>query len=101
MDPVTWTRLFSKISALHSDVRRLLKVLRARDPAASLTIENFCDLEQISKPFFYQLLNAERGPDLMWLGDQTPRITPEAHARWRIAREREAAAANAIEAPAK
>jgi hypothetical protein len=100
MDPVTWTKLFSKISALHGDVRWLIKALRARDSAASLTIEDFCKREQISKPQFYVLQNEGRGPDLMWLSPQTPRISPEAHARWRIAREREAAA-DAVSAPAE
>jgi hypothetical protein len=32
MDPVTWTKLFVKLAALHHDVRKVLRALQERDP---------------------------------------------------------------------
>ena len=93
MDAITWTRLFQQIGDLRREMRKLRKAAQARDPNASLTIDGFCDAEHITRPVYYDLRRDGRGPDEMRLGPQVVRITPEAHARWRAAREAETAAA--------
>ena len=71
------------------DIVRLLQ--RQTDPNASLTVADFCAGERISKAYFYELLKQGRGPRLMKLDNGAVRITAEARADWRRAREAESA----------
>jgi predicted DNA-binding transcriptional regulator AlpA len=45
-------------------------------------INNFCKTHDISRAFFYRLLQEGRGPEIAKLGTKTL-ITKEAAARWR------------------
>jgi hypothetical protein len=59
----------------------------------SMTINEFCSSQRISRAFFYVMRKEGWGPRLMHVGG-TVRISPEARRDWR--REREAAAAAGI-----
>jgi hypothetical protein len=52
----------------------------------SLTIDEFCALEKISRAFFYKLDRQGKAPRTYRAG-VTRRITPEMHDEWRRARE--------------
>jgi len=52
----------------------------------SLTIDEFCAVERISRSFYYKLRKDAKGPREMVVG-VCKRISPEAHAEWRRARE--------------
>jgi hypothetical protein len=54
---------------------------------ASLTIPQFCDLENISIAFYYKLKHQGLGPVEMRLG-RSPRITAAARRRWQQQREK-------------
>ena len=54
----------------------------------SLTIDDFCRLEQFSRRLFYNLEKEGKAPQTYRAGT-IRRITPEAHARWRAEREAE------------
>ena len=58
--------------------------------APSLTIDEFCAVEKISRSFYYKLRGMNQGPREMVVGS-CKRITPEAHVEWRRAREASAA----------
>jgi hypothetical protein len=53
----------------------------------SKTITQFCRAEQMSRPFYFKLRKRGLGPRELREG-RFIRITPEAHAEWRRARER-------------
>jgi hypothetical protein len=55
----------------------------------SKTIPQFCQSEQISKSFFYEMQREGWAPDVEWLG-RLRRITDAAHRRWQRQRERAA-----------
>ena len=57
----------------------------------SLTILEFCRAEKVCRATFYNLKKAGKGPRLMKVGSHY-RISPQARADWRRAREAEAAA---------
>jgi hypothetical protein len=57
----------------------------------SLTISEFCRAEKVCHATFYNLKKAGKGPRLMKVGSHY-RISPQAWADWRRAREAEAAA---------
>jgi hypothetical protein len=59
----------------------------------SMTIEEFCQSERISRALFYIMRREGWGPRLMYVGASV-RISPEARRDWR--REREVAAAAGI-----
>lgn len=51
---------------------------------ASLTIDRFCALEDISRFTFYKMRRAGHGPEELRIpGTEIVRITKDAHARWR------------------
>jgi hypothetical protein len=52
----------------------------------SKTITQFCRAEQMSRPFYFKLRKRGLGPRELREG-RFIRITPEAHAEWRRARE--------------
>ena len=60
----------------------------------SLTISEFCRAEKVCRATFYNLKKAGKAPRLMKVGSHY-RVSPEAHAHWRRAREAEAAAERA------
>jgi hypothetical protein len=60
---------------------------------ASMTIDEFCASQRISRAFFYVMLREGWGPRLMYLGASV-RISAEARRDWR--REREVSAAAGI-----
>ena len=53
----------------------------------SRTIDQFCTAEQMSRPQYFKQRKRGRGPSEVRDG-RFIRITPEAHAEWRRARER-------------
>jgi len=55
----------------------------------SLTIDEFCETEKISRSFYFQMQREGWGPDEASIG-RLKRIMPEAHQRWRRERERAA-----------
>jgi hypothetical protein len=57
----------------------------------SLTISEFCRAEKVCRATFYNLKKAGKGPRLMKVGSHY-RISPQARADWRLAREAETAA---------
>jgi hypothetical protein len=59
---------------------------------SSFTIEEFCRRNGISKSFFYKLRNMGKGPRLMDVGSHK-RVSVEAEADWKLAREADAAEA--------
>jgi len=61
------------------------RTLEESSPTAK-TIAEFCWRQNISVPLYYQLKKRGLGPVEMRLGN-TIRITPEAEAAWRTARE--------------
>jgi hypothetical protein len=67
-------------------------------PDASLTVEEFCQAEKISRSMLYQAWSEGWGPKFYRVG-VTRRITHRARMEWQ--REREAAAAAAMEGGAK
>jgi len=56
----------------------------------SFTIKEFCASEKISRSFFYKLLSQGKAPRTYQLGNER-RISGEAYAEWRSARETEVA----------
>lgn len=73
--------------------RKRVEVQQASVPVAtspSLTIDEFCAVERISRTFYYKLEKSGIGPRTMKVG-ACRRISPEAHAEWRRAREAAAA----------
>jgi hypothetical protein len=66
--------------------------VRNLDPKQSLTIDDFCWLEQMCRKSFYNLDSQGRAPRTYWVG-VTRRITPQAHAAWRAEREAESSQA--------
>jgi hypothetical protein len=89
---------------LRRDIRRLIKLFEARDPNRSMTIDEFCTAENMSRATYDRL---EHRPDVFFIatigekknaGRKTPRISPEARIRWRQEREREAREAREAEA---
>jgi hypothetical protein len=56
----------------------------------SLTISEFCRAEKVCRATFYNLKKAGKGPRLMKVGSHY-RISPQARADWRLAREADAA----------
>ena len=60
----------------------------------SLTIDDFCRLEQFSRRLFYNLEKEGKAPQSYRLGS-CRRISPEAHARWRAERQAESSQAAA------
>ena len=65
------------------DVSRIV----AETGAHSKTINEFCAAERMSRPFYFKLRRLGKGPRELREG-RFVRITPEAHAAWRRARER-------------
>jgi hypothetical protein len=63
----------------------------------SLSIEDFCRVERISRWQFYELVKQQRAPRLMRHANQCIRISPQARLDWHRKREAEAAASQ--EAP--
>jgi len=51
----------------------------------SLSIEDFCEAEDICRMTFYNLKTRGEGPDVYYVG-RSVRISPEAHRAWRAAR---------------
>lgn len=67
----------------------------------SSTINEFCAEEQICRATYYNLQKQGKGPRVYYVGTR-PRISEEAKAEWRAARQAEAeAAASARAATAK
>ena len=64
--------------------------------APSYTIGEFCIAERISRPMYYKLKHAGKGPREMQVGTHK-RISPEARVEWQREREAEAAAVAANE----
>jgi hypothetical protein len=62
--------------------------LGSLDPNQSLTISDFCELEQFSRRFFYNLERQGKAPATYKAG-VLRRITPQAHAAWRAERQAE------------
>jgi hypothetical protein len=89
------TALEKKIDDLRRDLRRVITLLEAHNPNRSLSIDEFCDLEGMGRDKFYEL---QIKPDVMHLGTQMRRISPEARMRWHAACERPAGGAPAIAA---
>ena len=58
----------------------------------SLTIDDFCRLEQFSRRLFYNLEKEGKAPQTYRAGT-CRRISPESHQRWRRKREAESAQA--------
>jgi hypothetical protein len=84
-------QLSSEIAALRQLVERLLHL--AEDSAdKSLTIPGFCEAEEISRAFYYELRKQGKGPREMRHADGCIRISPEARRDWRREREAETAA---------
>jgi hypothetical protein len=54
----------------------------------SLTLPEFCESERISLAFYYKLKRLGLGPREMVIG-RAKRISPEARAEWRRAREKQ------------
>jgi hypothetical protein len=52
----------------------------------SLTINQFCAAENISRRTYYNLCDRGEGPRTYLVGN-SPRISPEAHREWREQRE--------------
>jgi len=87
-------KLITEIVRLRRLVKRIGKKLdQQRDPNHSESREEFCDSEGISLRKYYELKRDGKAPREMELGPQLHRITPEAKAEWRRAREAEGAAA--------
>jgi predicted DNA-binding transcriptional regulator AlpA len=61
-----------------------MRALAMNDKA--LTIDQFCDVEEISRSFFYKLESQGLAPKTYKLG-RTRRISPSARAAWRAERE--------------
>jgi hypothetical protein len=59
------------------------------------SIDEFCRAHRIGRSTYYRLRDDKRGPDECRFGDKVV-ITKEAAARWRAARDVEAAEAKAI-----
>jgi hypothetical protein len=62
------------------------KAPRTDLPPALLTVDEFCAVNRITKPFFHDLLRDGLGPECMKVKKRRF-ITPEANERWRRARE--------------
>jgi hypothetical protein len=58
-------------------------------PDPSLTVNQFCDAEKVSRAKLYQEWRAGRGPKYFLVGTHR-RISAEARAEWRRQREAEA-----------
>ena len=56
----------------------------------SESIKDFCRIEKISHSGYYNLKRRGKGPKEYQIG-RNKRITPEAHAQWRLDRQAEAA----------
>jgi hypothetical protein len=93
--PDSKTSFEKKIDGLRRDLHRVIKLLEAHNPNRSLSIDEFCDLEGMGRDKFYEL---QIKPDVMQLGKQMRRISPEARTRWHEACERAAREATAIAA---
>jgi hypothetical protein len=81
--------LEGKIDALRRDIRRLIKLFEARDPNRSLTVSEFCAAEGMSRAEFYR---SKHRPQVYFVGApsakrRSPRISPQAHAKYRDERE--------------
>jgi hypothetical protein len=74
-------------------LRQLLTATQAQNPDASKTPQEFRAIEKIGKTAWHKMLNEGRGPDMIYPVEGSPRITPEAHRRWREQREAEAKSA--------
>ena len=74
-------------------MRRVIALLEADITGnTSLSIDDFCRVEHISRWQFYELVKQQRAPRLMRLADQCIRISPQARLDWHREREAEAAA---------
>jgi len=56
----------------------------------SLSIDAFCEAEDICRAHFYNLQKRGEAPDIYYVG-RNVRISPEAHRAWRAARQAVAA----------
>ena len=75
--------------------RRVIALLEADVTSnTSLSIEDFCRIENISRWQFYELIKQHRAPRLMRHADQCIRISPEARRDWHREREAESTAAS-------
>ena len=89
-------KLLTEIVRLRRTTKRIAERLdRAVDTSYSSSIDEFCASEGISRGQYYKLRKEGRGPREMRLAGQLVRITPEAKAEWRRAREAETAGATA------
>jgi hypothetical protein len=76
-------------------MRRVIALLEADVTSnTSLSIEDFCRIENISRWQFYELIKQHRAPRLMRHADQCIRISPEARRDWHREREAESTAAS-------
>jgi hypothetical protein len=77
------------------------RVPRAIPDNGSLSVSDFCALENVSPSTFYKERRQGRTPDEMIVAGMI-RITPQAHTRWRRKREKAARKAAAkTESPTK
>ena len=65
----------------------------------TLTIAEWCERHQISRPYFYSLMKAGKAPRTFNIG-RSVRITEDADREWRLAREAEASTSTKQEAAA-
>jgi hypothetical protein len=91
-DIATNNKVLKQLAEHRKLMRRVLARLdEQQDADASLTVEQFCRKEGLSRDTFYELLKNGRGPVVMRVGNAANgaiRIT--AQARWDWQREREA-----------
>jgi hypothetical protein len=79
------------VTLSRAEYERLLEAAEAGDD--SLTIEEFCRAEKVSRSTYYVMRDEKWGPTEMRVGDSV-RISAQARRQWR--KEREAAAAAGV-----
>jgi hypothetical protein len=92
----TNNRVLLQLAEHRKLMRRILARLEQQDADATLTVEQFCRKEGLSRDTFYELLKQGRGPVVIRIGDPVKgqiRITAQARWDWQRAREAEAIAA--------
>src|SRR5262245_33566034 len=95
----------NKVLLQLAEHRKLMRRILARldeqqDADATLTVEQFCRKEGLSRDTFYELLKNKRGPVIIRVGDPVKgqiRITAQARWDWQRAREAEATARQSAE----
>jgi hypothetical protein len=73
------------------DSRRKARAARLMPVDHSYSIDEFCQAERISRSLYYKLRRLGQGPREMTMG-RAKRISSEARAEWRRAREQETTA---------